>query len=110
MDGENGSLRSWGVEASGWDAAENFFVEKTSLRWRDNEDEEVQLRSSLEQGAVVFLRLLESGGNDFPIAYRATQIDQPSGDGRSRVRLAPLRRRDTHQEEFERWSRSMRVA
>jgi len=110
MDAQLHMLSSCGVEASGWDAAENFFVENTALRWWGEDNEEVQLRCSLQEGAVVFLRRLQTGGDNFPIAYRATRIDERTTDGKSRVHLEPLRRRDTHKEQFARWKDSMRVA
>jgi hypothetical protein len=109
MDGQD-VLSSCGVEASGWDATDNFFVEKTALKWSDDNNEEVQLGCSLQQGAVIFLRMLHSGAHTFPIAYRAVQIEQRSPDGKSRVHLSPLRRRETHKEEFARWQNSVRVA
>ena len=110
MDYQRDSLSSCGVEASGWDAAENFFVERTALEWEGDDNEEVELHSPLQPGSVIFLRLLHSGSESFPIAYRATQIEQGNSEGKSRVRLSPLRRLETHKEGFARWQNSTRVA
>jgi hypothetical protein len=110
MDGQSEMLSSCGVEASGWDAADNFFVEKTALRWSGDDSGEVHLRCSLQPRAVIFLRRLHPGGDSFPIAYRAVRIEQRNSDGKSRVLLSALRRRETHKEEFARWQNSIRVA
>jgi hypothetical protein len=108
MDGQ-ADMGSCGVEASGWDAGANFFVEKTALGVSAN-GEEIRLRRSLPEGALVFLRLLHTGGDNFPIAYRVTQVDERGPDGRSCVRISPLRRRETRNEEFARWEKSIQVA
>jgi hypothetical protein len=112
MDAHLEMLSNCGVEVSGWDAAENFFVERTALHWRGDTKKEIRLRSSLHEGAIVFLRLLHPrpGRDNFPVAYRATRVEPPNGDGKSHIQLSPLRRRDTHKEEFARWTHSIRVA
>ncbi len=89
------------VEVSGWDAAEIFFVEKTMLYWDETEGKTVLLRSSLNEGAVVFIRLSQptTTAKNFPIAYRAKRIDLPDHRGLVRVFLVQLRpRRETDEE------------
>ncbi len=83
------------VEVSGWDSAENFFVEKTMLHWDEAEGKTVLLRSPLHEGAVVFLRLSHptTTTNNFPIAYQAKRIDAPDNRGLARVFLVQLRPR-----------------
>lgn len=110
MDAQSEILSSCGVEASGWDVAGGFFVEKTALEWLGNDEEEIHLRSALEQGAVVFLRLLHPGQETVPIAYRAARVGPRDVDGKSRVHLLPLRRRETHKEELARWIAQMHIA
>lgn len=110
MDAQSEILSSCGVEASGWDVAGGFFVEKTALEWLGNDEEEVHLRSALEQGAVVFLRLLHPGQETVPIAYRAARVGPRDVDGKSRVHLLPLRRRETHKEELARWIAQMHIS
>lgn len=100
-------LSTCGVEASGWDVGGNFFVERTVLQWSGGDEEEIELRSSLADGDVVFLRLLQGGPDNPPIAYRAARIHPPHADGKSRVLLAPLRRRQTHHQELARWIAAM---
>jgi len=88
------------VEVSGWDTAENFFVEKTLLHWDETEGKTVLLRSSLREGSVVFLRLLQpaTNSNNFPIAYQAKRIDAPDNHGLARIFLVHLRpRRDAEE-------------
>ncbi len=82
------------VEVSGWDASENFFVEKTTLNWRDDASKQVLLRSALREGAIVFIRLNQSATEQiFPIAYRAEKIGPRDARGFSRVSLVQLRPR-----------------
>ena len=83
------------VEVSGWDSAENFFVEKTLLHWDGTEGKTVLLRSPLREGTVVFLRLsqLSTQTNIFPIAYQAKRIEAPDKRGLARVFLVQLRPR-----------------
>jgi hypothetical protein len=93
---------SYQVEVSGWDASENFFVEKTGLEWNREEKKEIELRSFLREGCIVFVRLLQSLGNlnthAFPIAYQATKVLPPDSAGRTRVFLEQLRPRETFRE------------
>lgn len=103
-------LSSCGVEASGWDVAGNFFVEKTALQWWGDDDEQIDLRSPLYQGAIIFLRLLHPGQESVPIAYRICRSEWPDEEGRARVHLVPLRRRETHKEELARWIQTLRSA
>lgn len=87
----NGS-NSYRVEVSGWDAKENFFVEKTMLDWRAERYREVSLQSRVRQGAVVFVRLLRplATESDFPIAYQVANVAGRGGGARTRVQLIKL--------------------
>jgi hypothetical protein len=95
MDLPTDELNCYCVEVSGWDARENFFVEKTSLDWAREGRKEVSLNSPLRSGCVVFVRLIQSmtPGNSFPVAYQAITLDEKNSLGRARVRLQPLRPR-----------------
>jgi len=88
------------VEVSGWDTAENFFVEKTMLHWDEAEGKTVLLRSPLREGSVVFLRLSQptTMTNNFPIAYQTKRIDAPDKRGLARVFLVQLRPRHEAEE------------
>jgi len=94
----HGELReSYRVEVSGWDSSETFFVEKTFLDWSAAESKEVLLRSSLHEGSVIFMRLLQQLSNEstFPLPYQAVKVLPRDVHGRSRVQLAQLRPRET---------------
>lgn len=88
------------VEVSGWDASENFFVEKTILDWVSEERKEVILRSTLREGCVIFMRLMQSMSDThtFPLAYQAVKVNPKDATGKARVSLAQLRPRATHRE------------
>ena len=93
MNFQLGVSESYRVEVSGWDASENFFVEKTILDWTSEESKEVLLHSALREGSVVFMRLLQpmSGSNNFPLAYQAVNVKPKDSTGKARVSLAQLR-------------------
>jgi hypothetical protein len=73
---------SYRVEVSGWDAKENFFVEKTSLDWREREGKTVALHATVRLDSVLFVRLLRplGGGADFPVPHRAVRVEDRSKD------------------------------
>ena len=50
---------SYRVEVSGWDAKENFFVEKTTLEWKPEDKKSMLLRADIRPGCIVFVRLLQ---------------------------------------------------
>jgi hypothetical protein len=83
------------VEVSGWDAKEDFFVEKTNFDLHSGSRNEITLMSSLREGCVVFVRVLEpvASGGTFPIAYQTTNINGRDKDGRARITLERLRPR-----------------
>jgi len=83
---------SYRVEVSGWDALENFFVEKTTLHWDRGASKEVSLCSSVREGCVVFVRLLQRAANadTIPIAYRVAKLGAKDGTGRVTARLVQL--------------------
>jgi len=80
------------VEVSGWDAWENFFVEKTMLCWGRDTDKEVSLRAPVREGCVVFVRLLQRSVNTdtIPIAYRVAGLAEKDGSGHATARLVQL--------------------
>ena len=76
------------VEASGWDSAQSFFVEKAELEWNELTGKHVTLSRSLSPGSMIFLRLLQpmSPDRSLPVAYHA----QPMGvtpEGQQQFRL-----------------------
>jgi hypothetical protein len=97
QDREN--TNSYRVEVSGWDASDAFFVEKTNLDWSGGDEKVISLRSTLHQGAVVFVRLLQQFGkvDSFPIAYRAASVKTGENE-RTLVQLARLHPRTSFKE------------
>jgi len=89
----------YGVEVSGWNCAENFFVEKTSLEWTPDGSKSVRLRADIRQGSIIFLRLLQGGAAtiQFPVAYQTTQISSRDRDGLTRVGLQQMHPRQTRE-------------
>ena len=76
------------VEASGWDSAQSFFVEKSELEWNEVTGKHLTLSRSLRPGSMIFLRLLQplSPDRSLPVAYHA----QPMGttpEGQQQFRL-----------------------
>ncbi len=70
------------VEVSGWDAKENFFVEKTSLDWKERDWKTVTLHAAVRVDSVLFVRLLRplGGGADFPVPHRAVRVAERDQD------------------------------
>ena len=79
------------VEVSGWDDNKAFFVENSELEWSDDSGKQVTLKRGLNNGTVVFLRLLQPISNDRPrpVAYEAELV---AGDeeGLRQFRLRPV--------------------
>jgi len=73
---------SYRVEVSGWDARENFFVEKTSLDWRERERKTIAWRATVRLDSILFVRLLRplGGGADFPVPPRAIRVEDSNKD------------------------------
>jgi hypothetical protein len=93
---------SYRVEVSGWDAKQNFFVEKTVLNWKPEDRKAISLRSAIHVGTVVFVRLLQpaSNGSNFPIAYQVLTSGAKDERGGINVSLERLRPRATNREAF----------
>lgn len=92
MNGQAETENCYRVEVSGWDASENFFVEKTTLHWGDDGDKDICLRSTLREGCVVFVRVLQrfSNAEAIPVAYQVTRRSEPDDEGCTILRLAQL--------------------
>jgi hypothetical protein len=84
------------VEVSGWDTKENFFVEKTSLDWKEREGKTVALHVAVRVDSVLFVRLLRplGSGADFPVPHRAVKVAERDQDASCKdVRLEQLQPR-----------------
>ena len=99
MNLQRDTMNCSSVEVSGWDAKADFFVEKTDVSMEDKGRMEIALRSSLREGCMVFVRVLEplAADTSFPVAYQATNIRDRDEFGRAGVgleRLHPIALRD----------------
>jgi hypothetical protein len=79
------------VEVSGWDADRAFFVQNSELEWSDASGKQVTLQRELNDGAVVFLRLLKpiSTERPHPVAYEAELVAR-TDEGLWQFRLRPI--------------------
>jgi hypothetical protein len=102
MDMDMNFPDSYRVEVSGWDAKQNFFVEKTVLNWKPEDRKAISLRSAIRVGTIVFVRLLQpaSNGSNFPIAYQVLTSTAKDERGAIHVSLERLRPRATNRETF----------
>jgi hypothetical protein len=66
----------YAVEVSGWDGAENFFVEKCELEWTEESGKQVALKRALSNNAILLVRLMQSDDSDrsHPVVYEAELV------------------------------------
>jgi hypothetical protein len=75
MSPQTTTRHSYTVEVSGWDAQERFFVEKTELEWDEQAGKRIRMRTPIERGTVLFIRLFDAAALDsLPVAYEAREI------------------------------------
>ena len=76
------------VEVSGWDSAQNFFVERSDLVWTEASGKQVRLAQDLRRNTIVFVRLLQRSESEqaHPVAYEAELVNE-SVDGAHQFRL-----------------------
>ncbi len=84
-------IDSYPVEASGWDSAQSFFVEKSELKWDELTGKHLTLSRSLCPGSMIFLRLLQpiSPDRSLSVAYQAQHVGV-TPDGQQRFRLSQI--------------------
>lgn len=85
------------VEISGWDLADNFFVEKTILRGCDDGSRKVLLQTPLRVGALVFARPSEEppGDHASPVTYQVATINANFSTGGQEIQLLQRHPRQT---------------
>ena len=76
------------VEASGWDSAQCFFVERSELEWNEQTGKCLTLSHCLYPGSMIFLRLLQPSSSDraLPVAYQAEHVGV-TREGQQQFRL-----------------------
>ena len=97
MASQSSLSTSYHIEISGWDLAENFFVEKTELDWSEQHGKKVCLRHWVRDGAIVFVRLVHptASGHSFPVPYQVENVGPVSANGLQAVFLTQLNPRAT---------------
>jgi hypothetical protein len=80
------------IEISGWGLDNSFFVERTDLLWTTDGEKRIQLRRTLQEEAIVFVRLLsdEPSSGSLPVAYQVESVAPMDRNGRCQMRLAQL--------------------
>jgi len=88
---ENHATDSYPVEASGWDSAQSFFVEKSELKWDEMSGKHLTLSRLLSPGSMIFLRLLQPISQDrsLSVAYQAQHVGV-TRDGLQQFRISQI--------------------
>lgn len=75
MDSQGAGRAGRVAEISGWDAEENFFVEKAVLQ-EDDGGNRADLRARLRVGSLVFVRMIEENSMNraMPMTYRVSSV------------------------------------
>jgi hypothetical protein len=86
----------YGIEASGWDVNEEFFVEMSDLRGIPGGGQWLTLHHAVRVDAIVFLRLVNATalGPAFPVSYQVRAVRPANFGGTWELDLAELHRRD----------------
>lgn len=84
------------AEISGWDAEENFFVEKTVLQ-EHCEGNKAGLHARLRVGSLVFIRVPDDASMDrtVPVTYQVSGFTSTARNGAREVYLTRLRPRES---------------
>jgi hypothetical protein len=112
MDSANCAQDSYNVEVSGWDAKENFFVEKTVLDWTSDDKKAIQLHTPIRTRSIVFVRLFQpiQTSPSFPVAYEALTSTEKPENGASRFSLERLHPRASYKATHAEESLAVKVA
>lgn len=80
------------VEISGWGLDNDFFTERTDLRWSGGEEKQVCMHRAVAEGAIVFVRLLcyEPANSSVPVAYQVEHAEPMDRNGRCLLTLAQM--------------------
>ena len=68
--------RVYAVEVSGWDATEEFFVERCELEWNEDSTKQVALKRTLGESTLLLVRLVQEEESDrsHPVVYEAEWV------------------------------------
>ncbi len=99
MDLDMNHPDSYRVEVSGWDAKEDFFIEKTVLQWKAEDKKAITLQEAVSVGSVIFVRLLQPmAAAGFPIAYQVLDVSARDEHDAFTISLERMRPRATYRE------------
>jgi len=86
------SSSDYRIEISGWGLDNSFFAERTDLLWTADGEKQVQLHRALQEGSIVFIRLLasEPSFGTVPVAYLAHDVVPMDCNGLCQMRLAQM--------------------
>lgn len=89
------SQGSYSIEVSGWGPDNIFFVEKTDLHCSQSGEKRVLLHRTLNEGAMVFVRLLpqEYVGGSLPVPYEIQSNKHVESNGLYEMSLLRVRPR-----------------
>src|SRR6267154_6374807 len=81
---------SYPVEASGWDRAPSFFVEKSELKWDEVTSKHLTLSRLLSPGSMIFLRLWQPIFQDRSSLWLIRLNASVTRDGQQQFRLSQI--------------------
>lgn len=84
------ATRLYPVEISGWDGKEEFFVERCELEWNEQSGKQIALKRTLNDHAVLLVRLLQTADSDrsHAVVYGAERVGKTkSGLHQFRLRM-----------------------
>lgn len=92
MGDSSNSRSNYPIEISGWGLDNDFFTERTDLRWNGGDEKQVSMHRTVAEGAIVFVRLLSSepSNNSVPVAYQVERAEPMDRNGRCVLKLAQM--------------------
>jgi hypothetical protein len=80
------------AEISGWDAEQQFFVERAELSAAGHGKNAAVLSNRVQRGSLVFVRPVDWSEQEksHPVAYRVVEVRPKEGPAPFRVVLEPL--------------------
>jgi hypothetical protein len=91
MSPQTTTTHSYPIEVSGWDAQERFFVEKTELEWDEQAGKRIRMRTPIERGTLLFIRLFDADALDaLPVTYEAGDIRRDDASSFYEVTLVQM--------------------
>lgn len=92
MNNKFNSPGTYRIEVSGWGLDNCFFDEKTEMLWSQTGDKYVLLHRTLVEGAMIFVRLLdsESKKSSLPVLFQIKAVRAMDHNGQCEMRVEEL--------------------